>query len=224
MKQGDDLHQLLQGKRLLIFDFDGTVADTSPLHAAAFAQVLAPLSIAVDYSAVAGLKTLDAMRKCLAAAGREMPVEEIDMLVEAKQRLVRQMIAKHLSPLPGVDEFLRWAGTRYRLSMATSGSRGTVQIALEKLGYLGWFDPLVCADDVCHAKPHPEGFLSVLQITGIPASDALVFEDSDAGFAAAAAARLDYCDVRTGSWTRLMDADPCIGQSERSMNRTAIAK
>ena len=63
------MHQLLQGKRLLIFDFDGTVADTSPLHAAAFAQVLAPLGIAVDYPAIAGLKTLDAMRKCLAAGG-----------------------------------------------------------------------------------------------------------------------------------------------------------
>ena len=101
MKQGDDLHQLLQGKRLLIFDFDGTVADTSPLHAAAFAQVLAPLGIAVDYPALAGLKTLDAMRKCLAATGREMPVEEIDTLVEAKQRLVRQMIAKHLVAVAG---------------------------------------------------------------------------------------------------------------------------
>lgn len=200
MKQSDDLHQRLKGKRLLIFDFDGTVADTSPLHAAAFAQVLAPLGIAVDYPALAGLKTLDAMRKCLAATGREMPVEEIDTLVEAKQRLVRQMIAKRLSPLPGVDEFLRWAGTRYRLSMATSGSRGTVQLALKQLGYEGWFDPLVCADDVQHAKPDPEGFLTVLQITGIPAHEALVFEDSDAGFRAAVFAGLQFIDVSRDDW------------------------
>jgi HAD superfamily hydrolase (TIGR01509 family) len=224
MKHGEDLHQLLQGKRLLIFDFDGTVADTSPLHAAAFAQVLAPLGIAVDYPALAGLKTLDAMRICLTGAGRSFLDGELNEMVNAKQLLVRQMIAKNLAPLPGVDEFLRWARPRYRLSMATSGSRGTVQLALEKLGYLGWFDPLICADDVCHAKPHPEGFLSVLQITGIQASDALVFEDSAAGLAAAATARLDYCDVRTGSWTRLTDANPCNGQSERSMNRTAISK
>jgi beta-phosphoglucomutase len=195
MKQGQNLHQLLHGKQLLIFDFDGTVADTSLLHAAAFAQVLSPLGVAVDYSTIAGLKTLDAMRKCLAAVGRELPNEDLEVLVVTKQKLVRQMIATGLAPLPGVDEFLRWARPRYRLSMATSGSRGTVQLALAKLGYEGWFDPVVCADDVRHTKPDPEGFLTVLRITGVPASAALVFEDSVAGVKAAENAKIDCFDV-----------------------------
>lgn len=212
MKPDDDLHQLLQGKRLLIFDFDGTVADTSPLHADAFAQVLAPLGIAVDYPSIAGLKTLDAMYKCLAEAGRELPEEGMNALVVEKQRLVRQMIAKSLVPLPGVDEFLRWARPRFRLSMATSGSRGTVQLALEKLGYVGWFDPVVCADDVRHAKPHPEGFSTVLQMVGIPASEALVFEDSHAGFEAAAAANLACFDVGASQGiTRLLNDESKAG-------------
>lgn len=196
MKSVADLGQLLHGKRLLIFDFDGTVADTSPLHAKAFSQVLAPLGIKVDYPSIAGLKTLDAMRQCLAGGGRSLPEGEVDELVAAKQQLARQMIANELAPLPGVDDFLRWARPRYRLSMATSGSRGTVQLALAKLGYEGWFDPVICADEVRHAKPDPEGFLKVLKITGIRASEALVFEDSDAGLAAAISAGLAYCDVR----------------------------
>lgn len=195
-----DFIEMLQGKRLLIFDFDGTVADTTPLHAAAFAQVLAPLGVAVDYPRIAGLKTLDAMRQCLNGVGRILDDAELAALVAAKQQRARQMIGKALKPLPGVDEFLRWARPRYRLAMVTSGSRGTVNLALEKLGYTGWFDPLVCADDMARAKPDPEGFLQVLRMTGVPAEEALVFEDSQAGFRAAEAADLDFVDARQNPW------------------------
>lgn len=195
MKPAANLTKALHGKRLLIFDFDGTVADTTPLHAAAFSEVLAPLGIEVDYSCIAGLKTLDAMRQCLNGAGRVLDEAALAALVTAKQQSVRQMIGHALQPLPGVDGFLRWARPRYRLAMVTSGSRCTVSLALGQLGYSGWFDPLICADDVRQAKPDPEGFLAVLRITGIPLNEALVFEDSLAGVMAAKNARLDCFDV-----------------------------
>lgn len=197
MKSGQKLASLLHGRRLLIFDFDGTVADTSPLHAAAFAQVLAPLGIAVDYPSIAGKKTLDAMHQCFAQAGRTLPQKAVIELAAAKQQCVRQMIEQELQPLPGVDSFLRWAKPRFRLAMYTSGSRTTVNLALDKLGYAGWFDPLVCADDVRYAKPNSEGFLTVLKITGEAANQALVFEDSDAGLAATGAAGLPCFDMRS---------------------------
>ena len=203
MKPAANLAEALRGKRLLIFDFDGTVADTTPLHAAAFAQVLAPLGIAVDYSRIAGLKTLDAMRQCLNGAARTLGEVELAALVTAKQQNVRQMIGHALQPLPGVDVFLRWARPCYKLAMVTSGSRGTVGLALEKLGYTGWFDPLICAEDVVKAKPAPEGFLLALQLAGVSAGDALVFEDSDAGLQAAAHAGLGYVDVRCTAWSSI---------------------
>jgi HAD superfamily hydrolase (TIGR01509 family) len=198
-----NLIEALQGKSLLIFDFDGTVADTSQMHATAFSKVLEPLGITSDYSRIAGMKTLDAMHQCLSRADRTVNDTELAALVNAKQQCVRQMICQALQPLPGVDEFLKWARMRYRLAMVTSGSRGTVSLALEKLGYADWFDPLICADDVHQAKPDPAGFLAAIEMTAVSKKYALVFEDSDAGIAAAAAADLDYCDVRTGlleSW------------------------
>jgi HAD superfamily hydrolase (TIGR01509 family) len=106
-------------------------------------------------------------------------------LVVAKQKLVQQMIAQQLKPLPGVDQFLQWARQHHQLSMATSGSRGTVELALKKLGYLQLFDPLICSDDVKHAKPSPDLFLNVLSLTGFLPDQAVIFEDSDAGIAAA---------------------------------------
>jgi HAD superfamily hydrolase (TIGR01509 family) len=201
MKQLANLANALNGKRLLIFDFDGTVADTSPLHAAAFSQVLAPLGIAVDYPSIAGMKTLDAMLKCLLQAGRSLPHDEVTALAAAKQESVRKMIGQALLPLPGVDDFLRWAKPRYQLAMVTSGSRKTLSLGLEKLGYTDWFSPLICADDLSQAKPDPEGFVKALQLTGVPADEALVFEDSQAGFLAASAADLMWLDARTLDWS-----------------------
>lgn len=206
MKPLPNLTEVLQGKRLLIFDFDGTVADTTPLHASAFAQILAPLGVAVDYSDIAGLKTLDALRKCLKSAKRLLDDAALDALVVAKQRRARQMIAESLQPLNGVDAFLRWASARYRLAMVTSGSRVTVSLALYKLGYTGWFDPFLCGDDVAFGKPDPEGFLRALEISGLSKEDGLVFEDSDAGLEAARSAALDAIDVRITSWQKINEA------------------
>ena len=84
--------------------------------------------------------------------------------------------------------------------MATSGSRGTVELALKKLGYDQWFDPLVCADDVSRAKPHPDVFLRVLELTGHTPLQALVFEDSEVGMISATSAGIVHIDVRKFDW------------------------
>jgi len=200
MERAHTIEQLLKGKQLLIFDFDGTVADTTPLHAAAFEQVLSPLGIAVHYPSIAGMKTEDAMVHSAHSCGRVLSPNQLAVLVKAKQATVREMIASRLEPLPGMDGFLNWARKHYRLSIATSGSRGTVSLALEKLGYANWFSPLVCSDDVEHAKPHPDVFLKVLELTHYDRRGALVFEDSEAGFLSAASAGIAYVDVRCVDW------------------------
>jgi sugar-phosphatase len=196
--------QLLQGKTLLIFDFDGTIADTSPLHAAAFERVFSPLGITVDYPSIAGMKTAEAMLQCAKACGYSLSNQQLIELVSEKQALAREMITSGLEALPGVDHFLRWARQRYRLSLATSGSRGTIMLALGKLGYQDWFDPLVCAEDVGRSKPYPDAFLRVLEITGFSPGNTLVFEDSEAGFVSAMRAGVDYLDVSKIQWTQLI--------------------
>ena len=191
-----DLAARLADAKLLIFDLDGTLADTSALHARAFEQVLGPLGVAVNYDSIAGLKTADALRRRLNGAGLTPSAAEIADLTRRKQDLARKLIARELAPLPGVDAFLRWARPGRRLAVCTSGSRGTVDISLRKLGYASWFDPVVCSDDVEHAKPHPEGYLRVLRLTGCAPGEALIFEDSDAGLDAAGRAGVAAVDVR----------------------------
>ena len=188
--------EMMQGKRLLIFDFDGTVADTTPLHAEAFGQVLSPYGISVEYPTISGMKTRDAFLRIAATEGLAWDTCRLDELVAVKQAIVRKLILDRLRPLPGVDRFLHMVRAPFHLAMVTSGSRGTVELSMDVLGYRDWFDPLVTADETCTSKPDPEGYLMALAKTGVPAGHALVFEDSDAGMAAAAAAGISACDVR----------------------------
>jgi HAD superfamily hydrolase (TIGR01509 family) len=200
------IRSLLAGKIALIFDFDGTVAETAPLHARALSETLAPLGVAADYPSVAGLKTQEAIVRCLRTEGRCETDFDLPALVGEKQRRARKLIAEHLERIPEVEAFLVWARSRFRMALVTSGSRGTVSIALRKLGYEGWFDPIVCAEDVAHAKPAPDGFLKALAAMQVRPEQALVFEDTGFGFEAARAAGLAIVDVNSFNWSnRVVD-------------------
>jgi HAD superfamily hydrolase (TIGR01509 family) len=190
-----NLKDLLKGKELLIFDFDGTVADTSILHEKAFKFVLSPLEIDVTYSQIAGMKTREAMLYCIKKAGAIIPEDLLKDLISIKQEHVRKMMTNELRALEGVDNFLHWARQHYKLAMATSGSRLTVKKALEILGYTDWFSPLVCAEDVSFSKPDPECLAVILNLTGVKKSKALVFEDSEIGILAAERANLTCINV-----------------------------
>lgn len=205
------LMERLRNKSLLIFDFDGTVADTSPLHAQAFQEVLAPYGVVVDYGRIAGLTTFDAIRTCLENSAVRIDDSELSFLVKAKQSRVREMIKNGLTPLPGMDDFLRWARRNYRVAMVTSGSRATVGMSLTVLGYESWFDPLICAEDVSVSKPAPEGFLKACALAECSPDHAIVFEDSISGVQAALAAGIECWDV---SRNQISSQFNCLGQVE----------
>lgn len=195
---------LLARRRLFIFDLDGTIADTSPIHAAAFRAALAPRGIDVDYDSVAGLTTSKAMEVLLAKAGQRASTAELDALVTAKRAAARNAMAG-VCEIAGASAFVERAAVHHRLALCTSAARITAHATLKTLGLSGRFDLIVTADDVAQGKPSPEGFLTVLGHGEFAASDALVFEDSAAGLAAAAAAGIDAIRIGHGgsNWNEL---------------------
>jgi sugar-phosphatase len=185
---------LLAGRRLFIFDLDGTLADTSPIHAAAFS---AAFGAPVDYPSIAGLTTAAAMRILLAQAGRDADDATVAALVAAKRAAARAGLAS-VREIAGAGAFVARAAATHKLALCTSGARATVDGTLARLGLAGRFDVEVTAEDMTRAKPAPDGFLTVLDRAGIAAGDALVFEDSDAGLAAAHAAGIDAIRIGPG--------------------------
>jgi beta-phosphoglucomutase-like phosphatase (HAD superfamily) len=126
-----------------------------PLHARAFDETLAPLGVAVDYASIAGLKTGEAIVGCLRTRVAAKRISICRRWSRKSSGAPRKLTEEQLEPFPAVEAFLVWARSRFRMAAVTSGSRGTMTLALRKLGYEGWFDPIVCAEDVAHAKPVP---------------------------------------------------------------------
>jgi HAD superfamily hydrolase (TIGR01509 family) len=190
-----ELAELLGRKRLLIFDFDGTIADSSPLHSRAFNETFAGHGVTVDYDRIAGLTTESAVAKICSEAGLRLGEQERSALVADKRRRARALIETGLAPLEGSVEFLRAVRDRYALALCTSASKATVQASLERLGIADCFDSICTAEDVSTGKPAPEAFLKTLDRHRAQPADALIFEDSDSGMAAAEAAGVDAIRV-----------------------------
>ena len=196
MIPGPELARLLESRSLLIFDFDGTIADSSPLHEQAFREVLEPMDLTVDYAQLAGRGTLDAVRHCFALNQRgDQDPDHLAELARRKQERGRELIAARLTALPAAAALLEWVRPNHRLALVTSGSHATIDLALGRLGLVGWFDPLLTADELDRAKPDPQGLLAALQLAGVAPEQALVFEDSAAGFEAARRAGIDVVDA-----------------------------
>ena len=206
MFKPNDIENILRNKTLLILDFDGTIADTSELHKLAFVKVLEKYSIAFDYREIAGQKTINALRNCFKYANYKIKDSELNDLVKDKQNVARKLISEgnDLFPLPGVHDFLHWAKDQFILVVASSGSRITVTLALEKLGYTNFFKSVICSEDILNSKPDPEIFLKALSITKCSKNEAIIFEDSDSGIQAAQASGISYIDVRELTFTSLI--------------------
>ena len=206
MFKPNDIENILRNKTLLILDFDGTIADTSELHKLAFVKVLEKYSIPFDYRKIAGQKTINALRNCFKHANYKIKDSELNDLVKDKQNVARKLISEdnNIFPLPGVYDFLHWAKDQFILVVASSGSRITVTLALEKLGYADFFKSVICAEDILNSKPDPEIFLKALSITKCSKNEAIIFEDSDSGIQAAQASGISYIDVRELPFTSII--------------------
>lgn len=182
-------------KKLLIFDLDGTIADSSALHARAFNDVFARFGVVVNYNKIAGVTSELAVGMIAHDAGIRLSVEEAYGLVEEKRRRAQTLIELDLQPLDGSIEFIRRARGRFVLSLCTSASKVNAHASLRRLDIAECFSSVFTAEDVRSGKPHPEAFLKAIDCHGVSPQEALVFEDSEAGVAAARAAELDVIKI-----------------------------
>ncbi len=181
-------------RRAWLFDLDGTLVDTSPLHERAFRAALARrhsgLLPGFDYGRIAGLTTSDVFRTLV-------PEEEIAELVQRKRSAFREELAVTSGlAFPGAARLLdRLRGAGIRVVVVTGSTRAGASATLAAAGLDRRVDGLVSAEDAPRGKPHPEPFLRALALVKLAPADALAIEDAHAGVASARAAGLDVVVV-----------------------------
>lgn len=180
----------------VIFDFDGTLADTMPLHYEAYRRVFAEMRMELthdDFYSVIGGTARETIPKFL--RGREAPWSVDEIHDRKKKSLLRLLDEVEVQPLP-TSHFLRLLHGRVPLAIATSGARVGIERLLDRLGWTHYFAAVVTAEDVRHGKPAPDPYLIAAGKLGVSACDCIVFEDTDDGVSAGRAAGATVIDVR----------------------------
>ena len=184
----------MPGIQALIFDVDGTLAETEELHRAAFNRAFAAagLGIAWDRARYRELLGTTGGKRRILRHFAEAGLPEDDPLAGELHRRKNQYYAEAVglgvALRPGVAEVMRRArAADLRLAIATTTSRSNLA-ALLAHAPLPEFDAIVAGEDVSTLKPHPEVYLKALAQLDLPASAALAFEDSANGLRSATAA------------------------------------
>jgi beta-phosphoglucomutase-like phosphatase (HAD superfamily) len=172
-----------------LFDCDGTITDSMPVHYLAWRRALAEhgAEFAEDlFYAWGGRPVAEIIADLNAAQGLAMPV---DAVAARREELFQEMLPR-VEAVPEVLEHIQAGYGRVPLAVVSGSTRESVTASLTALGLLDRFATLVCAGDYVRPKPDPECFLLAATRLGVAPERCVVFEDSDLGLRAAAAARM----------------------------------
>jgi beta-phosphoglucomutase len=174
--------------RALLFDLDGTLAETDSLHLPTWVDALEPYGVDVDEEfykeRISGRSTGEIVRDLLP----DLTDEEGRSIGDAKEASFRERAAE-LEPLPGLADFIEHGRERgLKIALVTNAPEENVEAILPALNLRDFFDVVVLADDLEAVKPDPAPYRAALKKTGVPAEEALAFEDSVSGISSSVAA------------------------------------
>jgi HAD superfamily hydrolase (TIGR01509 family) len=166
----------------VLFDMDGVLLKTEALKAQTHAQTVASFGGSVSaefYASLMGQSQHAVSSAFMTAAGISVPGDEY---TATYKKIYAQLLNEHLEMTPGAKEILIELTERgYKLALVTSSLRWMVEHIVETLELRPLFGAILCADDVTREKPAPDAYQKALSLLQLPASAAVVVEDSEAG-------------------------------------------
>jgi HAD superfamily hydrolase (TIGR01509 family) len=176
----------------ILFDLDGTIVNTDPIHYRAWQEMLSSYGIEIDEtfykSRISGRLNPEIVKDILP----QLSAAEGQKFADEKEALFRKL-APDLKPLNGFSELLTWTDThQLKRALVTNAPRLNAEFMLEVLGIKEAFHKVVLADDCIAGKPDPAPYQVALNKLGITAEQAIALEDSPSGIRSAVGA-----DIRT---------------------------
>jgi len=173
--------------KALIFDLDGTLADTMPVHFIAYKHILADYGIDFTpelFSTLAGIPAVGTIAKLNEMFGTNMDAEKVGHYKEAEY----EKIMHKMKPVKPVIDLVESFHGKLPMAVGTGGYKRLAWRSLKILGLDRYFEILVAAEDVARPKPFPDTFLRCAELMRVSPSDCQVFEDGEPGMQAAKSA------------------------------------
>jgi len=192
--------------KAVIFDFDGIIVDTEPIHFQAFQSVLQPLQLGYSWEQYLdkyiGFDDRDAFREVFASAGKLLGDSMLGELISQKAEVFERIVRQGVQPYPGVIELIKALSGSLPLALCSGALKRDIFPILEQFGLEGSFDAIVTADDVQKSKPDPESYLLTYQRlvdlyhhSTIPPQECIAIEDTPAGITSAMGAGLNVIAI-----------------------------
>lgn len=198
------------GLRSIIFDCDGVLLDSEPLHFAALKKTLGSdagdLTEDVYKERYLALDDRGCITKFFKENGKELTTAHLEKLIETKSTIFQELVTSEgILPFPSVPEFVMAVAQRYPLAIASGARKHELEILLEAAGIRPYFEVVISADDVVNGKPHPESYLKALDGLNhsgkrnlpIKSDECVVIEDSKEGIISAHSAGMKCVAVAT---------------------------
>jgi len=184
--------------RALLFDIDGTLADTDALHLEAFNQVFAPHGHVFDRARASkelmGFSNTSISERFLPG----QPPERQAAIMAQKEEAFRALASGQITPVAGLMKLLEMADRAdVPMVAVTNAPRLNAEMMLSGLGIVQRFKAVIIGDELAHGKPHPLPYLEGLRAAGAAPGRSLAFEDSRSGVQAASAAGIATIGMRT---------------------------
>ncbi|HEU4731762.1 MAG TPA: HAD-IA family hydrolase [Kofleriaceae bacterium] len=207
------------GRPALVFDFDGTLVDTMPIHYLAYQRTFAEVGLELTreefYGSIGG-KASETIPRFLRGRPCARSVAELHA---RKQELAAALLRSEDIPVLATAEILFAFAGVVPIALASSGSRSGIDIVLDRLGWRGHFDAIVTGGEVVRGKPAPDLFLLAAERLGVAPARCLAFEDTDDGVAAARAAQMAVFDVRRAHAPVALAAPPADAPADATRRR-----
>lgn len=192
--------------RAIIFDFDGVIADTEPLHYEGLRRTLADIGITLTeadyYANYLGFDDRGCILEALRVNRRQPTGPLVQDLMRKKAAAYLASIKEHLVIFTGVKAFVEEAAAAYPIAIASGALRPEIELILEQAGIRKAFRHITSAEDVAKGKPDPQPFLHALAglnqlspLSPVPPSSCLVIEDSLPGIRGAKSAGMKVLAV-----------------------------
>lgn len=197
MKLGIDTRRAVA----VVFDFDGVLADSEPLHLATYQEIFASRGVTLTreeyYASYLGYDDEGVFRAMARAHGWTLSDEEIAALIEQKSAVFDEVIAKTDVLYPGAAECIERLAREFPLGIASGALKHEIRHVLSRAGLAQHFNFIVAAEDTPRSKPAPDPYILAARLHELPPSACVAIEDSRWGIESAKGAGMKCVAITT---------------------------